>query len=520
MPVDNPEVALYQLRVHAAKNGMDNLAKWIKEHSDQLRHIGILHEIGARLARGDTLAYDYRQPTRASVPPGILEVAASAAKRAVAALKFLAGSDILVAYTEEAPVGGMYVRLQGRGGITPYFTPFGVEEVIADMEDRLKKLTREGDDLAHELGKTTRSQRENLIAGALHKNKKKGRGAARTVWFPERIREVMGLDETHPAAANRGYIYLRKLHESTLNTLIGMHARQIRAKYAHKKAKKERPEFLPEGPWKKEIPKSQHQRIRHEIEKSDHVSIEDLPSLWPSIEIYRKEWKEPWWFATNMAIAERHPDVVKAMTQDPEEADAELRHSASEGTILEIGESMWENGRLPKEVYKFIRTRGGLGMNKARGEDYFYRTRSRGRRKPTVSVRQAVKGLQDLGYRIAYTFEPSSEEEALWAKAEYYREKEEIAATRSAKKKRVADAAYSAAKAVGDRIPAGQPILVGHHSEGRHRRDIARMHASMSKSADARSKAAHYHERAKRARRKADRAEAAARRVEKKSRED
>lgn len=44
-----------------------------------------------------------------------------------------------------------------------------------------------------------------------------------------------------------------------------------------------------------------------------------------------------------------------------------------------------------------------------------------------------------------------------------------------------ADAAFGGATQLADQIPLGQPILVGHHSEGRHRRDLARIDAGMTK---------------------------------------
>lgn len=43
---------------------------------------------------------------------------------------------------------------------------------------------------------------------------------------------------------------------------------------------------------------------------------------------------------------------------------------------------------------------------------------------------------------------------------------------------------YNAARAAVEHIPFGQPILVGHHSEGRHRRDLARHSAKMTKAAE------------------------------------
>jgi hypothetical protein len=44
---------------------------------------------------------------------------------------------------------------------------------------------------------------------------------------------------------------------------------------------------------------------------------------------------------------------------------------------------------------------------------------------------------------------------------------------------RKAAAGFAAADRIASGIPLGQPILVGHHSEGRHRRDIARIDSGM-----------------------------------------
>lgn len=55
---------------------------------------------------------------------------------------------------------------------------------------------------------------------------------------------------------------------------------------------------------------------------------------------------------------------------------------------------------------------------------------------------------------------------------------------------------YKAAGAIGDMIPFGQPILVGHHSEKRHRRDIERIDNNMRKSVEASNKAKYYDEKA------------------------
>ena len=44
--------------------------------------------------------------------------------------------------------------------------------------------------------------------------------------------------------------------------------------------------------------------------------------------------------------------------------------------------------------------------------------------------------------------------------------------------------AYQRSRSIADRIPMGQPILVGHHSERRHRRDIAKIDSAMRTSVE------------------------------------
>lgn len=47
--------------------------------------------------------------------------------------------------------------------------------------------------------------------------------------------------------------------------------------------------------------------------------------------------------------------------------------------------------------------------------------------------------------------------------------------------KRSADQAYDRAQTIGNGIPMGQPILVGHHSESHHRADLKRIETGMRK---------------------------------------
>ena len=51
---------------------------------------------------------------------------------------------------------------------------------------------------------------------------------------------------------------------------------------------------------------------------------------------------------------------------------------------------------------------------------------------------------------------------------------------------------YKTARSIGSHIPMGQPILVGHHSEGRHRAAIKRIDNNMRKSIEHDNKASYY----------------------------
>jgi hypothetical protein len=66
------------------------------------------------------------------------------------------------------------------------------------------------------------------------------------------------------------------------------------------------------------------------------------------------------------------------------------------------------------------------------------------------------------------------------------------------KAKRESEQRYNTASQISSFIPFGQPILVGHHSEGRHRRDLNRIDTNMRKSIEADEKAKYYTKKAAR----------------------
>ena len=64
--------------------------------------------------------------------------------------------------------------------------------------------------------------------------------------------------------------------------------------------------------------------------------------------------------------------------------------------------------------------------------------------------------------------------------------------SRAAKAQAESAASYNTARSIMDHIPTGQPILVGHHSEKRHRRDLDKIDRNMRKSVEADEKASYY----------------------------
>jgi hypothetical protein len=71
----------------------------------------------------------------------------------------------------------------------------------------------------------------------------------------------------------------------------------------------------------------------------------------------------------------------------------------------------------------------------------------------------------------------------------YSDERAERSAASAERARGEAASAFRRERAIGDGIPMGQPILSGHHSEKRHRRDIARIQALAEKGVEATRKA-------------------------------
>ncbi len=81
-----------------------------------------------------------------------------------------------------------------------------------------------------------------------------------------------------------------------------------------------------------------------------------------------------------------------------------------------------------------------------------------------------------------------------------YRDRRQAKAERlrewAKKRERKAEALRERVDTIADAIPFGQPVLVGHHSEGRHRRDLERIAGGMRRSFEDAEKAREFERRA------------------------
>ena len=130
-------------------------------------------------------------------------------------------------------------------------------------------------------------------------------------------------------------------------------------------------------------------------------------------------------------------------------------------------------------------------LDQLKAEGFRYRPRSRAWVAKHSYIREEL--LEKLAGLVEDVNIPVDYE----GKAEYYQSK-------AAKTKGEAEELYGEAKRKMDFIPFGQPILVGHHSEKRHRKDIETIGKKMRKSFETSEKARQYQETAERYTEKAE----------------
>lgn len=152
-----------------------------------------------------------------------------------------------------------------------------------------------------------------------------------------------------------------------------------------------------------------------------------------------------------------------------------ITHSPAEGTLFE-GD--------PRPHHPILKTNG---FRWSRNQGFWYVARSRDTAPRMDRINAVVAGFAALGITIDVELEQETRSiaereadraERAEARAEHLSEQAERLEAKS-------DELDGRRKEISDMIPFGQPVLVGHHSEGRHRRDIGRIDSLMGKSVEA-----------------------------------
>lgn len=169
-------------------------------------------------------------------------------------------------------------------------------------------------------------------------------------------------------------------------------------------------------------------------------------------------------------------------------ADITITHTRAEGTLL-------EGSRKGDGVYEIVRDHG---FRFSRNVSGLYIRRSQDKEADTWRINRAADALRAAGHEVTITI--NEDERRTFAEAEAAREERaddrvERFSDRADRAVASADARRASADQISKRFEFGQPILVGHHSEGRARRDAARIDTNMRKSFEERDRAGYWADR-------------------------
>jgi hypothetical protein len=156
-------------------------------------------------------------------------------------------------------------------------------------------------------------------------------------------------------------------------------------------------------------------------------------------------------------------------------------HTAADGTLLygsSKGDGAWEAIKAAQAKYqirgwRYMPSIGMVGVSHSRD------------RAPNLGLFDVTADvLREAGFEVEIDVEaaPRPMEQSEADRAEHMDDRADALAAKADRKQTEADSRWSAAQQIAEGIPAGQPILVGHHSERGHRRDLKRMDGHQRKS--------------------------------------
>lgn len=166
-----------------------------------------------------------------------------------------------------------------------------------------------------------------------------------------------------------------------------------------------------------------------------------------------------------------------------------ITHTHAGGTLVEGTER--GDGSAPAVKSAGFRWSRNIGA--------WYLPQSRDKLARTWKINAAKGALEGAGFEVTVEIDETVRRDFAEAESERYERAEDRAERMSGYADNAAarsEAAYARAHQIADGIPMGQPILVGHHSERRHRRDLDRIDRGMRASITEDRKAGHFAERA------------------------
>jgi hypothetical protein len=150
-------------------------------------------------------------------------------------------------------------------------------------------------------------------------------------------------------------------------------------------------------------------------------------------------------------------------------SDLTIRHSYADGTLIygsSKGDGVYELLKALRCGWTYKPSLGQIGL-----------INSRDRAAKQWQINHAADTLRAAGHDVIVEIDDTPARSFAEVEQDSYDRAEDRVDRHTARAERAssdADARWQAERRIRDAYPMGQPILIGHHSEGRHRRDLAR----------------------------------------------
>jgi hypothetical protein len=191
------------------------------------------------------------------------------------------------------------------------------------------------------------------------------------------------------------------------------------------------------------------------------------------------------------------PTELAQPDEDEEEAQIVISHTAETGTLLfgsVKGDGTWD--LLPGAGRSWKTFRNAEANGYPRGTLYIPMSRDKAPKRHIINGAAKALRAADITVRVEIEAGPRDQAEVIADRIDRLEDRREALENKAGRRAAESNARQERADQISERFWMGQPILVGHHSEGRARRDQERMHDNMRKAIDLDEQAKHATEKA------------------------